>query len=236
VTESVAGPHATPHHAAVRPLSLSAPIVLPGRFRAVVFDMDGVLLDSEPLWQDTYRELMERHGEAFTTADRIATLGQALRDSAALLAPRLGLPTDLVAAEITESMQAHYRRGAPLHAGARDLVDALDGRMPIAVATNTRADFARDALVATGLGTLRIIASGADLGRPKPLPDVYEAACRSLGVAPAEAIAFEDSPSGVRAALDAGLTVVGVPEDGVDLLDAGAHALIASLDEVVVEA
>lgn len=210
-------------------------VVLPGRFRAAVFDMDGLLLDSEPLWHDTFRELLARHGDAFTDADRAATLGRALADSAGILAPRLGMPAEVLAAEIHASMLEHYTRGAPLHAGARSLIEALDGRIPLAVATNTPADVARLALRASGLDTIRVVASGTDLGRPKPLPHVYREACRLTGVAPSEAIAFEDSRNGVRSAFDAGLTVVGVPEQGVDLTGSGAHALLDSLGEVVVE-
>jgi HAD superfamily hydrolase (TIGR01509 family) len=212
-----------------------ASVVLPGRFHAAVFDMDGLLLDSEPLWLDTFRETMARHGDVFTDADRAATFGRALADSAGILAPRLGVPADALAAEIREGMLAHYTRGAPLHAGARALVEGLNGRMPVSVATNTSADFARRALRASGLDTFRVVVSGADLGRPKPLPDVYREACRLMGVPPSDAIAFEDSPSGVRAAVEAGLTVVGVPEHGVDLAGSGAHVVIASLVEVVVE-
>ncbi len=106
-------------------------------------------------------------------------------------------------------MLAHYVAGAPLHAGVRELVDALEGRVALAVASNTSADLVRRALDAVGLSALGVVVSGQDLGQPKPAPDVYLAACRALGVAPADAIAFEDSPMGVQSALAAGLFVVG---------------------------
>ena len=78
--------------------------------------------------------------------------------------------------------------------------------------------------------------AGQHLGRPKPAPDVYLAACCALGVAPEDSIAFEDSPTAVRAAREAGLTVVGIPErHEVDLLAAGADVVLGSLLDVVVE-
>ncbi len=81
-----------------------------------------------------------------------------------------------------------------------------------------------------------MVVSGQDLGQPKPAPEVYLAACRALAVAPADAIAFEDSPMGVQSALAAGLFVVGVPErPDVDLAAAGAHVVLESLVEVIVE-
>ena len=83
---------------------------------------------------------------------------------------------------------------------------------------------------------LEVVTSGQDLERPKPAPDVYLAACSALGVDPADVIAFEDSPTGVRSARAAGLTVVGIPErDDVDLGAAGANLLLGSLLEVVVD-
>jgi len=215
-----------------------APPRLPGRFRAAVFDMDGLLLDTEPLWHDAERELFERHGDTFSPADMAASHGRALTDTAVAYAARLGLTAGEIEAEIGEIMLAHYIAGAPLHAGALALVEGLAGRLAMAVASNTSASLVRAALDATGLGRwLAVVTSGLDLGRPKPAPDVYLAACAALGVAPADAIAFEDSPMGVRSALDAGLFVVGVPERGdVDLAAAGAHVILGSLEEVVLEA
>ena len=213
-----------------------ASLTLPGRFRAAVFDMDGLLLDTEPLWHDAERELLERHGDTFSDADLEASHGRALVDTAAVYAERLGFPADAIEREIGEIMLAHYVAGAPLHAGARELVDALEGRVALAVASNTSADLVRQALDAVGLSALGVVVSGQDLGQPKPAPDVYVAACRALGVAPADAIAFEDSPMGVQSALAAGLFVVGVPErPDVDLAAAGAHLVLGSLGEVIVE-
>jgi HAD superfamily hydrolase (TIGR01509 family) len=211
------------------------PLVLPGRFRAAIFDLDGLLLDTEPLWHDAERELLERHGDTFSEADLIASHGRALVDTALAYADRLGLPAAAIEAEIAEIMDTHYLAGAPLRPGARALVEGLDGRLALAVASNTSAILVHRALAAVGLGALRTVASGMDMGRPKPMPDVYAEACRCLGVAPADAVAFEDSPMGVRSAVEAGLFVVGVPERAdVDLVVAGAHVVVASLEEIVV--
>jgi HAD superfamily hydrolase (TIGR01509 family) len=211
-------------------------LVLPGRYRAVVFDMDGLLLDTEPLWHQAEAELLERHGHVFTDADREASHGRSSADTAIAHAARIGIPADEIEREILDLMLAHYREGAPRRPGAARLVGGLAGRMPMAVASNTLASLVRTALDASGLGVLGTVVSGLDMGRPKPLPDVYLEACRRLGVAPRDAIAFEDAPMGIRAAVDAGLFVVGVPDrDGVDLVAAGADLVLPTLEAVALE-
>jgi HAD superfamily hydrolase (TIGR01509 family) len=226
-----------PLEAPVTAMPSASPVfLLPGRFRAVVFDMDGLLLDTEPMWHDAERELLARHGDVFTQADMIASHGRSLVDTAAVYGARLGLPPADIEREIGEIMLAHYISGAPLHAGARELVEALDGRLPVAVASNTAGILVRKALDAVGLGMLGIVASGIDIGSAKPAPDVYLEACRLLGVDSVDAVAFEDSPMGIQAAKAAGLFAVGVPErPDVDLVDAGADVVLESLAQVVVE-
>jgi beta-phosphoglucomutase-like phosphatase (HAD superfamily) len=209
-------------------------VVLPGRYRAAVFDMDGILLDSEPLWIVVFSEVAERHGGTYGPDDRAGTLGQPLAGTARYLAGRLSSTPEAIATEIGEAMLEAYLAGPPLVAGAGELVAALTGRLPMAVATNTIGEVASRALAASGLAGFGAVVSGADLGHPKPDPAVYLEACRRLVVDPADAVAFEDSSVGIRSALDAGLTVVGVPQEGVDLSEAGAHILLASLGDVVV--
>lgn len=206
---------------------------LPGRFKAVVFDMDGLLLDTEPMWHDAERELLARHGDVFSDEDKIASHGRALVDTAAAYAPRLGLPAEDIEHEIHEIMLAHYRSGAPLHAGAEALVQGLRSHLPAAVASNTSGALVREALEAVGFHHLDLVASGIDLGAPKPAPAVYLEACRLLGVAPEDAIAFEDSPMGIAAAKAAGMYAVGIPErPDVDLAAAGADLVLESLAQV----
>lgn len=215
------------------------PIVLPGPFRAAIFDMDGLLLDTEPLWAQAEAELLERHGDRLTEADRAATHGRGMAESVAIYAERLGgLDPAVLLVELKVLMRAHYESGPALQPGAEALVRRLEGRMRLGVASSTTASLVNLALEGAGLlDAFEVVTSGADLGRSKPFPDAYLEACRALGVPPSEAIAFEDSPVGVRAAVAAGMVVVAVPDrPGVEpsLRAVGAHHVVASLADVVV--
>jgi HAD superfamily hydrolase (TIGR01509 family) len=215
-------------------------LVLPGRFGAVLFDMDGLLIDSEPLWAEAEAELLERHGDHLTAEDRTATHGRAMADSAKVYAARLpGTTAAELEAELFELMRRRYQAGAPLHRGAGELVRGLVGKVRLGVATSTTAPLVEVALQGVGLlDAFEIVVSGADLGRGKPDPAVFIEGCRRLGTDPHHAVAFEDSPVGVMAAHAAGMYVVGVPDrPGVEprLVAAGADLLIDSLADVVVE-
>ena len=231
------------HHGARRgaPRAITAPgapLVLPGPFRAVVFDMDGVLIDSEPLWVLAETELLARHGHRFTPEDLVDTHGRSIPESIAVYAVRIGGVTPAaLERELLELMRLRYEAGPPLRPGALQLVQGLRGRLPLAVASNTHGWLARLALGGAGLlDAFDVVASGADLGRSKPHPDVYLEACGALGVAPADCVAFEDSVAGVRSARAAGLVVIGIPErDDLDLVAAGADRVLGSLAEVLLE-
>jgi HAD superfamily hydrolase (TIGR01509 family) len=219
--------------------TIDRPLVLPGQFRAVVFDMDGLLLDTEHLWVQSESELLRRHGHELTAADREATHGRAMSDSVAIYARRLGgLDPASLEAELLDLMRAHYEMGPALRPGAEVLVRSLVGRVRLGVASSTTAPLVLLGLERAGLlDAFEVVTSGADLGRPKPFPDAYLEACRVLDVPPTDAIAFEDSPVGVRAAVAAGMVVVAVPDrPGVEpgLRAAGAHHLVPSLADVVV--
>jgi HAD superfamily hydrolase (TIGR01509 family) len=201
--------------------------------------MDGVLVDSEPLWALAEIELLARHGDQFTAADAESTHGRSIEETVAAYALRLGgVDAPSLRAELVTLMRGHYEDGVPVRPGARELIRSLQGRLPLAVASNTDGDLVRLALERAGLDdAFTAIVTGADVGRGKPHPDVYITACRLLGVEPRDAVAFEDSPPGVQAAKAAGMTCVGIPErDGVDLTTDGADLVVGSLAELVDQA
>ncbi|HEX6475608.1 MAG TPA: HAD family phosphatase [Candidatus Limnocylindria bacterium] len=211
-------------------------LTLPGRFRAVVFDLDGLLLDTEPGWRRAEAELLRRHGAVYTRADEEASLGTTVHDVVDRYADRLGLNGEArhrLLAELLELAGAEYAGPIPIRAGATEVLAALRGRVPLGVASNTPRELVIVALESTGLrDCFDAVVTADDVSRPKPAPDVYLEACRRLAVDPRGAVALEDSPTGVAAAMAAGLAVIGVPESpGVDL--PGADHVVGSLQDLL---
>jgi HAD superfamily hydrolase (TIGR01509 family) len=210
---------------------------LPGRFAAAVFDVDGLLVDSERIWAAAEAELLARHGATFGEADRLGTRGRSVDATIAAYARRLGLPAlaePELRAELMDLVRGRYGRDVTARPGAARLLARLDGVMPLAAASSSDREIVELALERTGLRPrFGVVVAADDVAKPKPAPDAYLAACERLGVAPADAVAFEDSPTGVAAAIAAGLTCVGVPDDPGIPLDE-ATVIIASLADVVV--
>jgi len=213
-------------------------VPLTGRYRAVVFDMDGLLLDTETLWHSAEVDLFRRHGGEFTWDDKMAVIGTSYDFTARYFADRLGQPHErgrALVEEMTELMYAQVQRSVAARPGAFELVNrlrAMDG-IRLGVASNSPRRLVDAALASAGLtDAFEAIVTSDDVAHPKPAPDIYLRACELLGVAPTEALALEDSASGVTAAKAAGLTCIGVPQYAETDVSA-ADRVIDSLTELL---
>jgi HAD superfamily hydrolase (TIGR01509 family) len=210
---------------------------LSGRYRAVVFDMDGLLLDTETLWHTAEVELFRRHGGAFTWEDKMAVIGTSYDFTAEYFASRLGLPRergDELVTEMISLMHDLLRRSVDARPGAVELVDGLrELGLPLALASNSPRFLVDDALATAGLAdAFDAIVTSDDVEHAKPAPDIYLLACSRLGVEPADAVALEDSASGVAAAKAAGLTCIAVPQFAETDVSA-ADRIVDSLEELL---
>lgn len=191
-------------------------LTLPGTWKAVVFDMDGLLVHTERQWLQAKTELFRRYGQELTADDRAAVFGQADLESATYFGQRFGLPPERIPAlrdEYLEIVGALIEDSVELTPGATELIDRVRREVPVALASNTRRSLVDLILAQTPFGTwFDAIATGDEVP-PKPAPDVYLLACERAGADPATAVAVEDSPTGVRAARAAGLACIGVPSD-----------------------
>ena len=211
---------------------------LPEMYRAVVFDMDGLLLDTEVLWQRAEEELFRRHGAEFTWDDKMAVIGTGFETSARYFAERLGASPERGAElvnEMLEIMHGELARQVDHRPGAVELVDRLRGHTRLALASNSPRRLVETAMATAGVGdAFEAIVTSDDVEHPKPAPDLYLLACERLGVAPGEALALEDSPSGIAAAKAAGLTCIAVPQFAETDVSA-ADRVIDSLEELLAE-
>jgi beta-phosphoglucomutase-like phosphatase (HAD superfamily) len=189
-------------------------ISLPGPWRAVVFDLDGLLVHSEVKWRQAKVILFGRHGTEFHEDDHHAVFGAAELESASYFARRFGrsqTDAESIRDEYMDIVREVMRQPVETTSGAVELIEYLAGRVPIGLASNTRRPLVDELLSTTPFaGRFDAIAT-ADEARPKPAPDVYLLACARLGVDPNVAVALEDSPLGVRAAMAAGMRCIGVP-------------------------
>jgi HAD superfamily hydrolase (TIGR01509 family) len=181
---------------------------------AVVFDCDGVLLDTEAAWTRAETTLFARYGHTYGPEEKRLLIGGSLADTGRALEGLLGdrRSSSQLSEELIELAAAEFAQGVEPMPGALRVVDELRGRRPIAVASNSERRLVDLALGASGLtGAFDAVIAGDEISHPKPAPDIYLEACRRLGVRPDRAAAIEDSPTGAAAARAAGLFVIGIP-------------------------
>jgi HAD superfamily hydrolase (TIGR01509 family) len=201
---------------------------------AVLFDNDGLTLDTEPAWTRAEVVLFERHGSTFTPEHKRELLGTAPVDAAIKLERMLGRPGDELNVELYELVLEEVAAGVEPMPGAVALLRALRGAgIPVGLVSNSRRGFVERGLRAAGLGdAFAVIVTAEEVARPKPAPDAYVAAAVALGAAPSECAVLEDSPTGLAAGRAAGALTIGVPSfPGVTL---EADVVATSLEDPAV--
>jgi HAD superfamily hydrolase (TIGR01509 family) len=206
---------------------------------AIVFDCDGLLLDTEGSWSVGQVVLFASHGREFGPEHKQALVGRSMPEAGPIYERFLGLPgrgtalTGELVALVAEELR---RAGCTPMPGAVELLDMLRGRVPLAVASNAPRPVFEAAIAAAGVRNRFSVAVCADdVAQPKPAPDIYLEACRRLGAGPAASGAIEDTATGLAAARAAGMRTIGIPSVSTAVLDAD---LVAGslLDPAVLEA
>jgi len=186
----------------------------PAALRAVLFDMDGLLVDSEPLWFEVERAVMARLGGQWGEADQRALIGGSLDRTVSWLLAKAAAPAsreDVARWLVAEMAALILARGLPLQPGAGPLLAALDAAgVPCALVTASSRAIMDAVLTVTGL-SFDVTVCGEDVRRGKPDPEPYLLAAARLGVPAAGCVVLEDSPTGIAAARAAGCPVIAVP-------------------------
>jgi HAD superfamily hydrolase (TIGR01509 family) len=181
---------------------------------AVIFDLDGVLMDSEPLWDQARREVVELTGGRWLPGATEAMMGMSSTEWSAYLHGQLGvsLPVGEISDRVVERLLAHYRAHLPLVPGAVDAVKRMSDRWPLGLASSSNRPVIDAVLALAHIDHLfEVSVSSEEVARGKPAPDVYLEVARRMGLAPSTCAVIEDSANGIRSGLAAGMTVVAIP-------------------------
>jgi HAD superfamily hydrolase (TIGR01509 family) len=194
---------------------------------AVLFDMDGLLIDSEPVWYEVETAVVARLGGEWTRADQAACLGGTMAASARYIIDRTGtsVTVDELSDELIDEMVGRFRAALPLHEGAIELLNAVRDRdVPVGLVSSSYRSLIDAALVELGGDRFAVTVGGDEVAHGKPDPEPYLTACRRLGVDPARTVVLEDAITGVISAEAAGCVVVAVPS--VSPIDAGPRRYV----------
>jgi len=181
---------------------------------AVIFDLDGVLVDSEQIWNGVKERLVRETGGVWRDEAPHMMMGMSSPEWAIYLRDTLRVPLEAadINREVVRRMDDAYRSDLPLLPGAVAAVRALAARWPLGLASSSNRELIDLVLEQAGFAdAFRVTVSSEEVERGKPAPDVYLAAARGLGVEPTDCVAIEDSSNGLRAAAAAGMTVIAVP-------------------------
>lgn len=199
---------------------------------AVLWDMDGTLVDTEPFWMAAETPLVERFGGTWSHAQALGMVGLALEDSARLL-QNAGVPwgVDEIIAYLTDEVLRQLAvEGVPFRPGARELLaDLRRAGVKTALVTMSMRRMALSVVDLIDFPAFDVVVAGDDVARPKPHPDPYLQAADALGVSILDTVAIEDSPNGLRSAIASGAVTLGVPLM-VPLDGVGAHDLWPTLE------
>lgn len=210
--------------------------------QAVLWDMDGLMIDSEPLWTLAEAELAGRLGGTWTPEIKALVVGHRLDTAIPAILGFYGLePTPARVAEAGEAMQARMvelftTRALPLLPGVADLLAAVEAAgVPMALVSSSYRALV-DAVLGHGVGPFAVTVAGDEVAHAKPAPEPYLTAAARLGVDPARCVVLEDSPAGVASGEAAGCAVVAVPSvAGVALAGSDRRLVVPTLDGVTVE-
>jgi HAD superfamily hydrolase (TIGR01509 family) len=213
--------------------------------QAVVFDLDGVLIDSEPVWEQVRRGLVAERGGHWVPDAQRRIMGMSTPEWARYLSEDLGvgLPPDEVAREVIDRMAARYTEHVPLMDGAVDAVHRIAARWPLGVASSSPPRLIEVVLRSAGLRScFSVVMSTEQVAHGKPAADIYLAVTAKLGCPPPDCAAVEDSANGLRSAAAAGLRVIAIPQPryppGPDALAQASLVLpsLAALTTVAISA
>ncbi len=208
---------------------------------AVVFDLDGILIHSEEVWDAVREEYVRARGGRYDEEVQRAMMGMSSAEWSRYLHEHAGVPDspEEINAEVVHRMLAAYRKELPLIDGAVEAVRRLEARWPLGLASSSNRPLIDTVLELAGLaGSFRITVSSEEVARGKPAPDVYLEAARRLGVPPQACAAIEDSHAGIASARAAGMRVVAIPNPSYPPGDealALADCELGSIAELTVE-
>lgn len=208
---------------------------LPVTVSAVVFDCDGLLLDTESCWSRAEASLFADYGFGFGPTEKDLLIGRTLEAACDNMADHIGQPGAgrRLQSELLPRVEAELATTVEAMPGARELLDLLAGRIPLAVATNSPRVLLNAALASSGLATFFGVSVAADeVERPKPDPQLYQEAFDQLGVDPTAGVALEDSDTGVIAARASGAFLITVPSQPGKRLD-GDYITTTLLDPLL---